>query len=96
MTGRAWIMPIGTLSDGLAHPAPIDAAAGFVVFNGYGALAGYDGARIVAHMLKATYRKVGFRAHQGSDTMYVNNDTGYLVGAYAPGTTDLQVEVTTC
>ena len=47
----------------------------YIVFNGYGELSGYAGARIVASMNGMTYRKIDFSA----EPMYVNNASGYLV-----------------
>lgn len=71
-SGRAWIQPI----NGDGEPiSDIDVAAGFVVYNGYGELDGYHGARIVAHLTGNTYCKVVLRSEQ----QYINGNKGYLV-----------------
>lgn len=74
--GRAWVMPLKQNENGSLSPTfdTVNPAA-FVVFNGYGDLQGYTGARIVAHMAGWTYRKVEFHC----DPMYVNSGVGYLV-----------------
>lgn len=75
VSGRAWVLPLRLDEAGKLVPTfntlTPDA---FVVFNGYGDLAGYAAPRIVAHMAGWTYRKVSFSA----DPVYVNSG-GYLV-----------------
>lgn len=76
VSGRAWVMPL-LLSGGALCPT-FDALApdAFVVFNGYGALEGFNAARIVAHMAGMTYRKISFSC----SPMYINAG-GYLVAS---------------
>lgn len=84
-SGRAWVLPLkltGTQDPNTSKPLPgmkptFDTMTpdAFVVFNGYGNLSGWAGARVLAHMAGMTYRKVGF----GCEPMYVNSDCGYLV-----------------
>ena len=75
ISGRAWVLPLkadlyGELSPTFNTITP-DA---FVVFNGYGALSGYTGARILSHMTGWTYRKIEFKC----SPMYINAG-GYLI-----------------
>lgn len=76
VSGRAWVLPLKDTLEQRLH-ATFNALTpdGFMVFNGYGTLSGYNGARIIAHMAGMTYRKVGFEA----SPMFINNDAGYLV-----------------
>jgi hypothetical protein len=81
VSGRAWVIPLrltgGETYNGQPELVPtFDTMTpdAFVVFNGYGDLSGYTGARIMAHLSGMTYRKVGFEC----DYMYVNSG-GYLV-----------------
>lgn len=80
VNGRAWIQPILVKEDGKVIPThrTLD-ADGYIVFNGYDNLAGYPGARIVAHLTGNTYRAIAFDM---SDS-YVNGDKGYLVAPEA-------------
>jgi hypothetical protein len=74
--GRAWVLPL-RIGSRFFKPTfdALDADA-FMVFNGYGNLEGAAPARVMAQMTGLTYKKVGFSARP----MYVNNDSGYLVG----------------
>ena len=75
VAGRAWVMPLRR--DAYGHLTPTfnaETPDAFVVFNGYGDLGGYAGARIMAHMAGWTYRKIGFEC----EPMYINAG-GYLV-----------------
>jgi hypothetical protein len=78
VTGRAWVMPMRDDGDDLSPTFDTMTPDAFVVFNGYGDLSGYTGARIMAHLAGMTYRKIGFAV----DYMYVNSG-GYLVAAEA-------------
>lgn len=73
-TGRIWVQPV----DENMKPthATLDAHA-YVVFNGYGELDGYVGARIIAHLTGKTYRRIDLH----SDAQYVNGGFGFLVAA---------------
>lgn len=75
VSGRAWVMPLHKNADGYLVPT-FDTMTpdAFVVFNGYGDLGGYTGARIMAHMSGWTYAKIGFEC----DPMYINAG-GYLI-----------------
>jgi hypothetical protein len=76
VTGRAWVMPLKRDErDNLVPTFNTETPDAFVVFNGYGALEGYNAARIVSHMAGMTYRKIAF---YGSP-MYVNGESAYLV-----------------
>ena len=75
VTGRAWIFPLKQVDGSLVPTFNTDTPDAYVVFNGYGDLSGYTGARILAHMVGMTYRKVRFFA----DPIYVNSQAGYLV-----------------
>lgn len=75
VTGRVWVFPLKLVDGGLTNTFESENPDAFVVFNGYGDLSGYTGARIVAHMAGMTYRKVNFYA----DPIYVNSEAGYLV-----------------
>jgi hypothetical protein len=70
--GRAWVQPLN------AKKRPthdVMNAHAYLVYNGYGVLAGYQPARIVAQLAGLTYRKVGLVL----SPQYVNGATGYLV-----------------
>jgi hypothetical protein len=75
VSGRVWVMPLRNTGDGGLVPT-FDTMTpdAFVVFNGYGNLAGYTGARIMAAMAGWTYAKIGFEC----DPMYINAG-GYLI-----------------
>jgi hypothetical protein len=101
--GRAWVMPLRQF-DGGGRNNPILVptfetleADAFVVFNGYGNLTNYTPARILAHMVGMTYRKVGFEAG-GEGVMYINGECGYLVAPeeiatrYEDADLDLDIE----
>ena len=80
VTGRVWVMPLKLKNPDrhvLTPTFETENPDAFVVFNGYGDLSGYVGARIVAHMSGLTYRKVEF--DDGNGYMYVNGGSGYLV-----------------
>lgn len=84
--GRAWVMPLRISLSGRHHLTPTFSTMGsdaFVVFNGYGDLSGYTGARIMASLAGWTYKKIDFAV----SPMYINSD-GYLV---APETTAASV-----
>jgi hypothetical protein len=74
VTGRAWVMPLRLESGYLEPTLDTMTPDAFVVFNGYGDLAGYAPARIMAGMAGWTYKKIGFSC----DPMYINAG-GYLV-----------------
>lgn len=74
--GRAWVLPLKKVESGALKPTfeTLEPDA-YVVFNGYGTLANYAPARVLAHMTGMTYRKIRFEFY----SMYVNSDSGYLV-----------------
>lgn len=79
--GRAWVLPLKLAEDAsgiqtgkLTPTFDTMTPDAFVVFNGYGDLSGYAGARIMAHMAGWTYCKIGFEC----SPMYVNSG-GYLI-----------------
>lgn len=74
--GRAWVQPLRLARDRLVATFDTEGADAFVVYNGYGDLGGYAPARILAHMVGVTYKKVEFY----HDPQYVNGNSGYLVG----------------
>lgn len=72
--GRVWVQPL----DSSGQPThDTDTAESFVVFNAYGSLEGYIGARIIAYMTGLTYKRIGFTFSPA----YVNNNMGVLVAA---------------
>lgn len=85
ITGRAWVLPLrltGQQDQNTSKQQPgmkptFDTMTpdAFAVFNGYGILSGWAGARVLAHMAGMTYRKIGF----GCEPMFVNSDMAYLV-----------------
>lgn len=75
VNGRAWVVPMKSTPDGGLTPTfETMTPAAFVVFNGYGKLEGYTGARMLSHMAGMTYRRISFSC----DPMYINAG-GYLV-----------------
>lgn len=70
--GRVWVQP---LDENLTPTADTIGATAYVVYNAYGALGGYEAARIVAYLAGMTYRKVSLTL----SPEYVNNNAGYLV-----------------
>lgn len=95
VSGRAWVMPLASdLYGGLTPTFNTEHPDAFVVFNGYGDLQGYTGARILSHMAGWTYRKVGFDC----EPMYVNGNWAYLVAPeeiatkYTDGSLSLSVD----
>jgi len=74
--GRAWIQP---LNAEMKPTNDIYNAHAYVVYNGYGELAGFTAARIVAYMTSRSYRKIGFEANH----QYVNSSAGYLIADQA-------------
>lgn len=74
--GRAWVMPLKDRDGQLDVTFDAEHADAFVVFNGYGTLSGYAGARIVAAMHGMTYKKIRF----SGSPMYINGESGVLVG----------------
>jgi hypothetical protein len=74
VSGRAWVMPLRKESGGLVPTLDTMTPDAFIVFNGYGDLAGYAPARIMAGMAGWTYKKISFSC----DPMYINAG-GYLV-----------------
>lgn len=79
VSGRAWVMPLKFDRTGRPQFKPTFETVepdAFVVFNGYGALEGYAGARILAHMVGLTYRRISFSC----SPMYVNAG-GYLISS---------------
>lgn len=74
--GRAWVMPLRKTDHSALTPTfETENPDAFMVFNGYGDLEGYAPARLLAHMVGMTYRKIGFSCRP----MWVNSDSGYLV-----------------
>lgn len=84
VNGRVWVLPLKEAEDAalrdlsyaLTPTFETLTPAAFLVFNGYRDLSGYTGPRVMAHMAGLTYCKVGVVI----DPMYVNSNTGYLVG----------------
>ncbi len=75
VSGRAWVMPLRLDGDGNLVPT-FDTVTpdAFVLFNGYGELGNYTGARVMASMAGWTYKKIGFEC----EPMYINAG-GYLI-----------------
>ena len=71
-SGRAWVQP---LDADLTPTHDTTGAAAYLVYNGYGQLAGYAAARLVAHLTSRTYRKVSCQLSY----QFVNGNTAYLV-----------------
>ncbi len=84
VVGRTWVIPLRLQRNGARPPSgpfpTFDAmnADVFMVFNQYGELANHVGPRLLAHMIDRdwTYQAV---TYEGS--LYVNNDSAYLVGS---------------
>jgi hypothetical protein len=74
--GRAWVQP---LDASLRPTHGAEGAHAYLVYNCYGALEGYAGARIVAHLADRTYRKVACSLGE----QFVNGNTAYLVADQA-------------
>lgn len=72
--GRAWIIP---LDDEWEPTDDAMGARGYLAFNGYGALDGWNLPRMVAALTRRTYRKVFF----SGDPIYVNGSRGYLIAS---------------
>ncbi len=72
--GRAWIIP---LDDEWEPTDDAMGARGYLAFNGYGALDGWNLPRMVAALTRRTYRKVSF----SGDPIYVNGGHGYLIAS---------------
>lgn len=72
--GRAWVQPLKSVNGELTPTFDAQGADAYVVFNGYGDLSGYAPARIVAHMVGMTYRKIEFSLGEA----YINAG-GYLI-----------------
>lgn len=70
--GRAWVQP---LNADLKPTHDTMGAHAYIVYNAYGALNGYQAARIVAHLTSKTYCKITFH----NSPQYVNEDKGFLV-----------------
>jgi hypothetical protein len=76
VSGRAWVMPLRRGDTGQWEPTfETMTPDAYVVFNGYEALAGYTGPRILAQMTGWTYRKIGWSC----SPMWINSESGYLV-----------------
>ena len=75
VSGRAWVMPLRSEDGSLVPTFDTDSPDALVVFNGYGDLSGYAGARVIAAMYGMTYAKIEFDC----EPMYINSG-GYLVG----------------
>lgn len=77
VTGRSWVIPLKKQEDGSLTSTfnTIDPVA-YLVFNGYGELDGYTGARVVAAMTGLSYRKIVIG---GASNMYINSGSGYIV-----------------
>jgi hypothetical protein len=105
VSGRAWVMPLKRVIVE-THQLTIPGAPrleptfeteypdAWIVFNGYGELAGYAAARVMAQLSGMTYRKVEFNC----EPMFVNGDSGYLIAPedlaskYTDGRLNLAVE----
>ncbi len=75
VTGRAWAMPLKpNFRGGLTPTFDTAAPAAYVVFNGYGQLAGYTAPRLLSAMAGWAYKRIEF----GCDRMSVNAGS-YLV-----------------
>jgi hypothetical protein len=76
VSGRAWVMPMKKDANDYLNPTSnAEDPDAFVVFNGYGELSGYTGARIMSQLSGMTYRKTSFYV----SGMYVNDDSGYII-----------------
>ena len=82
-SGRAWVIPLTAV----LRPTAATETPAYVIFNGYGNLAGLVAVRLLAHLTSKTYRKILFT----SDPMYVNGDCGFLVADQA--TCDITREI---
>lgn len=71
-TGRAWVQP---LNENLQPTRDVLNAHAYIVYNGYGALEGYNAARLVAYLTSRTYKKLPV----GISYQYVNSESGYLI-----------------
>lgn len=71
-SGRAWIQP---LNEELRATHDAADAHAYVVYNGYGEMAGYVPVRIVAYLTGKTYKRIEFSAGD----QYVNGNVGYLI-----------------
>lgn len=77
VNGRAWVMPVSVTENGALTPTfETERPHGLIVFNGYENLEGYAPARIMAHLYGWTYRRISF----ASSPMWINSESGYLVG----------------
>jgi hypothetical protein len=76
--GRCWVLPVKRGERGYLKPTfdTMD-PDGFIVFNGYGALVDYSGARVMAALAGMSYTKIQFAP---KNPLYVNSG-GYLVGS---------------
>jgi len=90
VTGRTWVMPLRLADGGLVPTFDTETPDAFVVFNGYGDLAGYAPARIMAAMAGWTYKKIDFVCNP----MYINAG-GYLIAPeqIIQDTSDLNLSV---
>lgn len=87
--GRAWVLPVTVDADGRFASCHENDADAWVVFNGYGDLEGYAGARIVAALTRLSYTKVSLHVSGA----YVNGESGYLVGSPELVATRPEVEI---
>lgn len=70
--GRVWVQPLG--EDMKPCHNSVTASA-YLLYNGYGKLAGYGAAQIVAYLSSKSYKKVNLHiSHQ-----YINGNRGFLV-----------------
>lgn len=75
-SGRAWIQP---LNSELEPTSDINGAFAFLVYNGYGELDGYSGARAIAAMTGLTYKKVNVDFNVTEGDFYTNGGVGILI-----------------
>lgn len=77
--GRCWVLPLKFNKETKKFKQTFNTmeADAFFAFNGYGDLAGYEPARLLAHMQGVTYKKIGFRPTD--EGWYINNGSGFLI-----------------
>lgn len=76
--GRCWVLPIRRDVDGNLAPT-FSTKHLFFVFNGYGVLEERVAPRLVAHMVGRPWKALSFNSDR-AEGMYINNDSGWLVG----------------
>ena len=78
VTGRVWVQPMtyDNMSEEFKPTHDAINADAYIVYNGYGTMQGYTGARIVAHLTGRSYKKIEFVV----EDVYVNAG-GYLIAS---------------